>query len=86
MVTDLITISRYNFSEWNGEPHQYGQCEMVVDFKDRKVQPPKNSRGAIARTYLYMHDRYEFRLSKSQERLLRVWAEYPVSDWDVDTV
>lgn len=75
--------SNYNFSEWNGEPHQYGQCEMVVDFKQRKVQPPERSRGAIARTYLYMHDRYSFSLSKSQLRLLQVWVDkYPVSEWE----
>ena len=74
--------SNYNISEWNGVPHQYGQCEVAVDFKARKVQPPKTSRGVIARTYLYMHDRYAFKLSKNQERLLQVWARHPVSDWE----
>jgi len=29
-----------------------------------------------------MNDRYAFRLSASQKRLLHVWAKHPVSDWE----
>ncbi len=77
--------SNFRFSDWNGKPHQYGQCPMIVDFKKRSVQPPKQSRGAIARTYLYMNDRYHMTLSKSQYRLMQGWNNrHPVSPWECE--
>ena len=65
--------ANFRFSEWNAVPTQYGQCEMVVDFKGRRAQPPKRSRGMIARAYLYMADKYGIRLSQAQSRLYQVW-------------
>ncbi|WP_435891368.1 endonuclease, partial [Klebsiella pneumoniae] len=43
--------------------YQYGQCTMKVDFKDKIAEPPARARGAIARTYFYMRDRYQLNLS-----------------------
>lgn len=75
--------SNYRFSEWNGTPHQYGQCSMLVNFKGRKVQPPEQSRGQIARAYLYMNDRYSFKLSKQDQRLYQAWNKlYPATAWE----
>ncbi|MBF9001407.1 endonuclease [Vibrio nitrifigilis] len=76
--------SNYNFSQWNGvEGVTYGQCSMQVDFKQRKAMPPEQARGPIARTYLYMSQRYNFRLSKAQRQLMNVWDHrYPVSSWE----
>ncbi len=78
--------SNYNFSQWNG--HQgvsYGQCNMQVNFKQRKVMPPERARGAIARTYLYMNQRYKFHLSRQQTQLMQVWNKtYPVSHWECE--
>ncbi len=75
--------SNYNFSDWNGKPHQYGACNVIVDFKQRKVQPPVSVRGQIARIYLYMNDRYDFSLSKQQKQLLSAWDKlHPVTDWE----
>lgn len=75
--------SNYRFSDWNGEPFQYGQCDMIVDFKGKKVQPPKVSRGIIARSYLYMADKYHIKLSKNQKRLYEAWDRiYPVSAFE----
>src|SRR5699024_9406330 len=35
----------------------------------------------IARTYFYMHDRYNLRLSDAQEKLFMAWdKQYPVTD------
>ena len=77
--------SNYRFSDWNGEPSQYGACSMIVDFKGRKVQPTEVARGAIARTYLYMYDRYNLKLSKADQRLMNAWNKmYPVSDWECE--
>jgi deoxyribonuclease-1 len=77
--------SNYRFSNWNGIPSQYGHCPMIVDFKKRQVQPPVRSRGAIARTYLYMSNRYDINLSKSQKRLMQAWNNsYPVTSWECE--
>ncbi len=72
--------SNYRFSDWNGTAYQYGKCDMIVDFKGRKVQPPERSRGIIARAYLYMRDTYGLRLSSSQTKLFEAWdLMYPAS-------
>lgn len=75
--------SNFRFTDWNGKPYQYGQCPMIVDFKARQVQPSGHSRGAIARTYLYMSDQYGIKLSKAQKRLMTGWNKaYSVSNWE----
>ena len=60
--------SNYRFSQWNGQPTQYGQCHMLVDFKNKQVQTPQHSKGAIARSYFYMADRYKLKLSKKEKK------------------
>ncbi|MFD1803745.1 deoxyribonuclease I [Mixta tenebrionis] len=73
------------FSQWNGGEHQYGQCGMKIDFKNKLAEPPARARGAIARTYFYMRDRYQLRLSRQQTQLLEVWdKQYPVSAWECE--
>jgi deoxyribonuclease-1 len=75
--------SNYRFSDWNGTATKYGQCDIVIDFKGRKVQPPEHSKGQIARTYLYMADRYSLSLSKQDQKLFRVWNnQYPSTAWE----
>ena len=58
----------FMYSQWNGGEGQYGQCTMKVDFKDKIAEPPR-ARGAIARTYFYMRDRYQLNLSRQQTQL-----------------
>ena len=65
--------SNYRFSVWNATPKQYGACPVVVDFKARKVQPPANRRGDIARIYFYFKQQYKLKVSKSQMKLFSVW-------------
>lgn len=75
--------SNYRFSQWNGIPIQYGQCDMLVNFKQKQVQPPQHSKGAIARTYFYMSDRYNLSLSKKEKKLFTVWdKQNPPSRWE----
>ena len=65
------------------QPSQYGACPMVVDFKARIAMPRKAVRGMIARTYLYMSDRYRLRLSKQKRQLYVTWhKQYPVKTWE----
>ncbi|PWC21853.1 deoxyribonuclease I [Brenneria roseae subsp. roseae] len=71
------------YGQWNGGGGQYGQCEMKVDFKNNLAEPPARARGAIARTYFYMRDRYQLRLSSQQARLFEVWnKQFPVTQWE----
>ncbi|CAH0524623.1 Extracellular deoxyribonuclease [Vibrio hippocampi] len=76
--------SNYHFSQWNGvDGVSYGQCEMQVNFKQRRAMPPERARGAIARTYLYMSQEYGFALSKQQTQLMKAWDKtYPVNAWE----
>lgn len=65
------------------QPTQYGACPMVVDFKAGKVMPRPKVRGMIARTYFYMSQRYDLRLSPQQRRLFEAWSkQYPVEPWE----
>lgn len=75
--------SNFNFMPWNGAATQYGQCQVKVDFKNKRVDPPQNTRGAIARAYLYMSNQYGFKLSRQQTQLMNAWdKQYPVSSWE----
>lgn len=56
---------------------------MVVDFKAKVAMPRKRVRGMIARTYLYMSQRYQLRLSRQDRRLYEAWHRaYPVEAWE----
>ncbi len=75
--------SNYGFGMLPQKPHQYGACPFVVDFRQRTAMPPEQTRGAIARIYLYMSQRYGLRLSKQDRRLYDAWSrQYPVSEWE----
>lgn len=75
--------SNYGFGMLSEKPSQYGACPFVVNFKQRTAMPPAYSRGAIARVYLYMSERYRLRLSKQDRRLYEAWnRQYPVDEWE----
>lgn len=77
----------FMYSQWNGGEGQYGQCTMKVDFKDKIAEPPARARGAIARTYFYMRDRYQLNLSRQQTQLFTAWnKQYPVTAWNVNVM
>ncbi len=68
--------SNYQFGYWHTDLGAfYGTCEMKVDFKGRQAHPPQRSRGAIARTYLYMQDRYNIQLSQREQELFQSWND-----------
>ena len=77
--------SNYRFGFLPDHPDMYGECDFKVDFKARVAQPPVEQRGAIARTYMYMADRYPFHLSDYQVKLFEAWDRtYPASDWEME--
>ena len=73
----------FQFTNMGVKPTQYGKCPMVVDFKLKRAQPPQAAHGVIARSYLYMAQRYGIRLANQQRRLYEAWnREMPVTAWE----
>jgi deoxyribonuclease-1 len=74
--------SNYNFVALVDKTSDFGSCNMKIH--NRKAEPPKDSRGRIARTYLYMDVTYKrYSMSKSQTQLMNAWDKmHPVSDWE----
>lgn len=72
--------SNYRFSPLSQPANQYGSCRFKVDFKGNAAEPPDGAKGKIARIYMYMHHRYNLRMSAQQERIMMAWNnQFPVS-------
>ncbi|HAV1497617.1 TPA: endonuclease I [Vibrio parahaemolyticus] len=69
----------YNFTLLPHATSNFGQCDVRID--GRKVQPPEQARGAIARTYLYFEAVYpRYSMSKAQRQLMQAWdKQYPTT-------
>lgn len=63
----------YPFREIRGEKHVERGCDLEIDHRARQVEPRPASRGNIARSMLYMADRYDLTLYKRQRRRLLQW-------------
>ncbi|MCV2528777.1 MAG: endonuclease [Candidatus Lightella neohaematopini] len=74
----------YEYSQWDSNyGNYYGNCKIKINFKTKQVDPPIITRGIIARTYLYMHDKYHIILSDEQLSLFYKWNNlYPVTKWE----
>lgn len=74
--------SNYNFQILPDQKSGFGSCDFRVD--NRKAEPPEQSRGRIARAYLYMEEAYpRYKMSKSQRQLMNAWSNsYPISEWE----
>lgn len=74
--------TRYTFAEFTTLPNKKG-CHLVIDQKNKKIEPAPSKRGMIARTYLYMKDTYPFRLTEEEIALYLRWhQQYPVTDFE----
>jgi len=61
----------------------YGQCHMKISFKQDLAEPPEQVKGLVARTYLYMAEKYHVKLSPQQRSLYHQWnRQYPASPWE----
>lgn len=75
--------SNYRYDFELPKPKQYGACEFEVLFKERRARVKGDIRGNIARTYLYMNDRYGMKLSKQEQNKFNAWnKEDPVNAWE----
>ena len=78
--------SNYNFTMLPGASNSFGRCSMKIE--NKKAEPPAESRGRIARTYMYMESAYpNYKMSKQQRQLMTAWNNsFPVSAWECKRV
>ena len=75
--------SNYRFGVLPGASRIHGDCDFKVDFQYRVAEPRNDVKGLIARTYFYMHDRYDLPMSEQQQRLYMSWdRQFPTSSWE----
>ena len=79
--------SNYEFGMVSGEKREFGECDMEIDSKKKRAEPPEGVRGDIGRTYLYMASAYpdvQF-LSVKQQQQMEEWsASDPVTAWECE--
>jgi len=72
--------SNFNYGELSSSSRNYGSCPFKVDFANRTAEPRDEVKGKVARVYFYMSDRYNLRLSESQQKLMMAWNKsFPVT-------
>lgn len=72
---------RYGFS--SPKKGMYGNCNFQVDFKGRKAYIDESLRGFVARTYLYMSEKYKMKLSSRDKKQFKIWDKnYPKTSWE----
>ena len=76
--------SNYNFAMLGNIKNSFGSCAMKIE--NRKAEPPTESRGIIARAYLYMDNFYpNYKMSRQQRQLMHVWNKiYPADAWECE--
>jgi len=75
--------SNYPYGNIPGEKRVYGKVDMEIESSKRVAEPKKSILGDIARTYFYMHDKYNMYISPKQEKMLIKWNNQdPVSRWE----
>jgi deoxyribonuclease-1 len=74
--------SNYNFVERLDDGYSFGNCNVVIG--SQKAQPTTESKGRIARAYLYMQEAYpRYKMGKPQAKLMQAWdKQYPTSEWE----
>jgi len=65
----------YKFAEIDGEPTDYGQCGLEIDKRNRIVEPDDSIKGDLARSYLFMSQRYDIPLTQKETDMFQRWSE-----------
>lgn len=72
---------RYAESDSSIDFIQYGNCKVATDFKNKRFYPADYSKGWIARSYLYMSETYNIRLSDQELKMMNAWNKmFPMTD------
>ena len=77
--------SNNNYGMVAGGYEDLGACPTKVGNTDRIFEPRDEVKGAAARVTFYMSDRYNIRLSRGQQAVLKAWdRQYPVTSWELE--
>lgn len=76
--------SNYRFGILQESKTYYG-CKLVIDKTRRRVEPPDNAKGIVARAYLFMSLHYQLPLSKGQQQLFWAWHKgFPPTQKEIE--
>ena len=78
--------SDFDFGEIPREERMYGACDFEVDRAQQRAEPREESRGDIARAYLYMHETYGegLPLTEAEKAQFDAWNQAdPATAWEV---
>lgn len=53
----------------------YGSCKINIDFKNKQVIVDDNAKGKIARSYLYMAQKYDLTLNDRDRKMFKIWND-----------
>lgn len=77
--------SNYSFAMVPSKNKQFGKCDVKIS--NRKIEPPDEVKGDVARIYFYMDKAYPNRgiVSSKNKRLFQTWDKQdPVDDWECE--
>jgi len=77
--------SNYSFAIVPVKEKQFGKCDVKIS--NRKIEPPDEVKGDIARIYFYMDNAYPNRgiVSTKNKRLFQAWDKKdPVDNWECE--
>ena len=67
--------SNYMPIEMQGEPREFGSCDVEIDKRRKEFEPPVDKRGDVARAYLYMWKVYGAPLTQDDVRRFEKWHQ-----------
>ncbi len=65
--------NNFRFAQNVRAPKLYGKCQMLIDRKRQKANPPDRAKGIVARAHLYMQERYNIALSPEEISIFNQW-------------
>lgn len=75
--------SNYRWGMIEGEPSQFGRCDMKIDDSIDRAEPPDHAKGDVARAYFYLAQTYGIQISDQQQQLFTAWNRLdPPDDWE----
>ncbi len=75
--------SNYPYGNIRGEKRVYGKVDMEIESSKKLAEPKKSILGDIARTYFYMHDKYNMYIDPEHEKMFIKWNNQdPVNRWE----
>lgn len=76
--------SNYRFSALENKSQFFG-CDITIDKRAHRVEPPDYAKGIIARANLFIAEHYGIPLSDSQSKLFQAWnTQFPPSTWELE--